>query len=100
MEAFMEDGVLWWPMSGKDLIPDAETALKVGRIILAKYYGDSTLRRYEPYSATPQGEEWWVLGSVPGASREGKSTVRFGGGFPELVIAKKDARVLSIALSK
>ena len=94
----MEDG--WWPMSGRDLIPDAETALKIGRVILERYYGDSTVRKYEPYRATAQGEEWWVLGSPPGAGGAEKSAVRFGGGFPELSMAKKDARVLSIALSR
>src|SRR5262245_2459946 len=85
----MEGNVpVWWPMSGLDLIPDAETALKVGRVILERYYGDSFVCRYEPYRAIPaipHGEEWWVLGS-----REDKSTGRFGGGFPELSIAKKD----------
>ena len=43
----------WWPMSGLDLIPDAETALKIGRVILERYYGDSLVRRYEPYHASP-----------------------------------------------
>jgi hypothetical protein len=85
-------------MSGLDLIPDAETALKVGRVILERYYGDDLVRRYEPYRAVlnpHHGEEWWVLGS-----REDGRTGGFGGGFPELSIARKDARVLRLALSK
>jgi len=85
-------------MSGLNLIPDAETALKIGRIILEKYYGDSLVRRYEPYRATLHPfntEEWVVVGS-----REDRSTAGFGGGFPELSIARKDARVKRIALSK
>jgi len=89
---------VWWPTSGLDLIPDAETALKVGRAILDIYYGESFVRKYEPYRAILDphgGEEWWVLGS-----REDKSTGGFGGGFPELSIAKKDARITRIALSK
>ncbi len=89
---------VWWPMSGLDLIPDAETALKIGRVILEKYYGDSLVRRYEPYCARPHpinAEEWVVTGS-----REDNSTAGFGGGFPELSIARKDARVTQIALSK
>jgi hypothetical protein len=89
---------VWWPMSGLDLIPDAETAVNVGRVILERYYGEGLVRRYEPYRAIldPQhGEEWWVLGS-----REDARTGGFGGGFPELSIARKDARVLRIALSK
>jgi len=84
-------------MSGLDLIPDAETALKVGRVILDKYYGEDFVRKYEPYRAMPNlhgEEEWWVLGS-----REDKSTGGLGGGFPELSIAKQDARVTRIALA-
>jgi hypothetical protein len=85
-------------MSGLDLIPDAETALKIGRVILERYYGDNLVRRYEPYrvSAHPiNAEEWVVLGSP-----EDKSFTGFGGGFPELSIARKDARVTRIALSR
>ena len=80
------------------MIPDAETALAIGRVILERYYGDGLVRRYEPYRATPHpinAKEWVVAGS-----REDKSTAGFGGGFPELSIDKKDARVTRIALSK
>jgi hypothetical protein len=38
---------VWWPMSGLDLIPDAETALKIGRVILERYYGESLVRASE-----------------------------------------------------
>jgi hypothetical protein len=85
-------------MSGLDLIPDAETALKIGRLILERYYGDSLVRRFEPYRVSPDpsnAEEWLVSGS-----REDKSAAGFGGGFPELSIARRDARVTRIALSK
>jgi hypothetical protein len=87
----------WWPMSGLDLIPDAETALTIGRAILERYYGHNLVRRYEPYRASPHpinAEEWVVLGSP-----EDKSFTGFGGGFPALSIGK-DARVTRIALSK
>jgi len=89
---------VWWPASGLDLIPDAETALKVGRAILDKYYGESFVRKYEPYRAMPFGPEeaeW----SVPG-SHQDKSFKGFGGGMPELRIARKDAKVIHIALCK
>jgi hypothetical protein len=93
----MEGNVpVWWPMSGLDLIPDAETALKIGRAILERYYGDSLVRRYE--RASPDlinAEEWLVLGS-----REDKSVTGRGGGFPELSIERRDARVTRIALSR
>jgi hypothetical protein len=52
---------------------------------------------YEPYKAALHGEEWWVFGSSPDPCR-GKNAL--GGGFPELSMSKKDAKVLSIALSK
>jgi NTF2 fold immunity protein len=95
----MEGNVpVWWPISGLDLIPDAETALKIGRVILERYYGDSLVRRYEPYLVSPDpinAENWVVSGS-----REDKSAAGFGGGFPELSIARRDARVTRIALSK
>jgi hypothetical protein len=80
---------VWWPMSGLDLIPDAETALKIGRVILEKYYGDGLACRYEPYRASPDpidAEEWVVYGS-----RDDTSVTRLGGGFPELSIARRDA---------
>jgi hypothetical protein len=92
------DMPVWWPMSGLDLIPDAETALKIGRVILEKYYGGDLLRRYEPYraSANPINAEEWVVSGT----REDKSTSGFGGGFPVLSISRKDARVTEIALAK
>ena len=67
-------------------------------MILDKYYGESFVRKYEPYRALPYGpsrEEWAVIGSP-----EDKSFKGFGGGMPHLLIAKKDARVTRIALSK
>jgi hypothetical protein len=92
----MEDNVPpWWPMSGLEVIPDAETALKVGTAILEKYYGDDLVHRYGPYRAIPREDQWWVMGS-----REDGSTEGLGGGFPEISIAKKDGRVLRIALSR
>ncbi len=95
----MEDNVpVWWPMSGLDLIPDAETALKIGRAILERYYGDNLVRGYEPYRAIQHpvnAEEWVVMGSP-----EDKSFTGFGGGFPELSISRRDARVTRIALSR
>ena len=78
----------WWPMSGLDLIPDAETALKVGKIILEKYYGDGLVRRYEPYRATlnpHDATEWLVSGNHPDPSFVG-----FGDGFPYLSISRRD----------
>jgi hypothetical protein len=87
-----------WPMSDLDLIPDADTALKIGRVILERYYGDSLVRRYEPYRVSPHpinAEEWVISGS-----REDKSAAGLGGGFPELSISRRDARVTRIALSK
>jgi len=88
----------WWPMSGLDLIPDAETALKIGRVILERYYGDSLVRKYEPYQASPK--EWVVFGSPEDKSVTGRGGGLRGGGFPELSIARRDARVTRIALTR
>jgi len=83
-------------MSGLDLIPDAETALKIGRVILDRYYGEDFVRRFEPYRATLDSqEEWSILGS-----HEDKSFKGFGGGMPAIRIAKKDAKVIHISLCK
>jgi hypothetical protein len=96
----MEGNVpVWWPMSGLDLIPDAETALKIGLAILERYYGHALVRRYEPYRVSPDpghAEEWIVFGSHEDKSVTGCG----GGGFPELSIARRDARVTRIALSR
>jgi hypothetical protein len=45
-------------MSGLDLVPDAEMALKIGKIILENYYGNEFMSAYEPYKAILHGEEW------------------------------------------
>jgi hypothetical protein len=87
-------------MSGLDLLPDAETALKLGKLLLESYYGRELVCRYEPYHAVPHDGEWLIHGTAPGATRADKTIARFGGGFPELSIARKDARVLRIALCR
>ena len=94
----MSEVPVWWPMSGLDLIPDSATALNIGKVILERYYGGDLLSRHEPYraSAHPINPEEWVVSG----SREDKSTAGFGGGFPVLSIARKDARVTRIALAK
>jgi NTF2 fold immunity protein len=84
----------WWPMSGLDLIPEAETALRIGKTILEKYYGEELIRRYEPYTATLHDSEWWLSGG--GDRTPGQR----GGGQPELSIARHDGRVIRIALSR
>jgi hypothetical protein len=87
----------WWPKSDLDLIPDAETALKVGKIILERYYGDDLVRKYEPYRVRASfldENEWVVSGSNP------RNDGGLGGGFPELLIARKDGRVRSVSRSK
>jgi hypothetical protein len=96
----MEDNMPpWWPMSGIDLIPDEETALKIGRIILERYYGESTFARFEPYRASLRGEEWGVAGTPSFPPGVEPAHVR-GGGHPALRISKKDGRVIHIALTR
>ena len=85
-------------MSGLDLIPDAETALKVGVPILEKYYGKELVDRYQPYRAVASRDEWAVMGTS--LSNRDQLTSERGGGFPTISISKKDARVSRIALSR
>jgi hypothetical protein len=87
-------------MSGLDLIPDAETALQIGKIILNRYYGESIVADYEPYSAVLRGDEWGIGGTPPGLDDYPPGTRLFGGGQPALSISKKDARVTHIALTR
>ena len=101
-----------------DLIPDAETALKIGLAILERYYGDALVRRYEPYRASPNpnnADEWVVSGSrqvenptddeeayMPANRaqlRESNARVIWRG-FPALSLARRDARVTRIALTR
>jgi hypothetical protein len=91
----------WWPMSGLDLIPDSKTALTVAKTILDRYYGEEMVRRYEPYAATLSGDEWWIFGTNPDLPRDlPQGTIVFGGGFPEISLARHDGRVLRIALAR
>jgi hypothetical protein len=70
----------------------------VGRVILERYYGNTLVRRYEPYRAIPNpimADEWVASGSC-----EDESVTGLDGGFPELSIARRDGRVIRIALSR
>ena len=89
----------WWPMSGLDLIPDADTALKIGRIILDRYYGEHTTACFEPYHAALRGDEWSIGGTHKSGGEHPGLVIR-GGGQPGLRLSKKDARVIHIALSR
>jgi len=82
-------------MSGLDLIPDEETALKVGITILERYYGKELIDHYRPYRVIILGDEWAVLGTGPDY-HDGQR----GGGFPELSISRRDGKVSRIALSR
>jgi hypothetical protein len=80
------------PTMAHDLVPDAETALKVGLAILEASYGKTLVDDGQPYEAVLQGDQWWIVPHTAPGMR--------GGGKPELSLSKKDARVLSISLSK
>jgi hypothetical protein len=40
-------------MSGLDIVPDGETALQIGKIILKRYYGEKLVNAYEPPPSPP-----------------------------------------------
>ena len=98
----------WWPMSERDLIPDAETALLTGIAILNRYYGQKTVARFEPYTATLRSGQWHVSGDSPAAKAARLEQDRLGpeyhvsvlgGGQPYIRMSARDARVETIALS-
>jgi hypothetical protein len=47
-----------------DILPDAETALAVGRVILQRYYGPEVMDRFGPLEAMPGKGEWSVFASL------------------------------------
>lgn len=79
------------PAMNKDMVPDQDTAIKVASVILSTYMGPGKFEAavaHAPLRAKDTGASWTVY------SFAGDGTV--GGGGPEVVIAKHDARVLSL----
>ena len=93
----------------RDAVPDEETALAIGLAILVAQYGRDLVARYEPYRVVSAQTNWAVVGTSEahaGASRlqrqlgpENLVIVR-GGGAPEILISRKDSRVLAIARAR
>jgi hypothetical protein len=75
----------------RDLIPDAVTALKVGIAILEAYYGEKLVREFK---AVMNDDDWSI------SPDRYRPLGLAGGGDPYIEISKKDARVLSIYLSR
>lgn len=88
------------------MVPDARTALRVGRALLEAHYGAALIERELPLSATLKGNVWTVAGRNPSwtprsntavENKDGGLTfhVLFGGAaFVE--IDRRDCRVLRL----
>ena len=76
-------------------VPNAETAVAVVRAILTPIYDPQLLKREEPLVAEQRGDTWFVHGTLP-CPRPNSCL----GGVVEVVIAKKDARIISVVHSQ
>lgn len=47
------------------MIPDAQTAQRVGEAIALALYGETVLRRERPFRARLHGNVWTVMGTLP-----------------------------------
>ena len=82
----------------KVFVPDAKTAIAIGRAVLAPIYGSENMQREEPLIAKRRGDIWTVSGTLNcGMSRlqkmMGGSCV---GGAAEIRLSAKDGRVLHV----
>ena len=102
------------PIAERDYVPDAATALTIGLAILTAYYGKEFIERFHPYRVAalklgPAGEDWAVMGTSDAQREAAAEQERLGpdffvkvsgGGAPEVVISKKDARAVQICLGR
>ena len=73
----------------KIIIPDSNTAIKIGMVILSTIYGEKYIKRCRPFTAILiDGDTWKVYGSL-----YKYYTV---GGEPVVLLSRKDARVKDV----
>ena len=53
---------VWSPLDGRDLLNNADDALRLGRTMLSLHLGDEVADRHAPYRAELRGEVWTVTG--------------------------------------
>lgn len=70
------------------VVPDEQTAVKVGEAIFQPVFGITEVEKWQPYHAQlDKSGIWTVYGTLPS---------RFKGGTPMLKISKRDGRVLEL----
>jgi hypothetical protein len=57
------------PQAG--VVPDATTAVRIAEAVLAPVYGEETIAKEKPFTATLKGDTWTVEGSMPKEARNG-----------------------------
>ena len=75
-------------------IPDSETAVKVGILILSTVYGNDAIEKQKPFTAILQDGYWIIYGNL---SHSGKVLV---GGVAEMVIRKSNGEIINISHGK
>lgn len=78
----------------KGYVPDAKTALAVGRAVLTPVYGEEKLAHEEPFRASLQDDTWIVVGTLAGSAKG----VR--GGVAEVWISKRTGAILRMTHGK
>lgn len=68
-------------------VPDEKTALAVAKAVLTPVYGEKVLQSEEPFTASLDGDTWFVLGHMPGGPY-------VNGGVAELKISKSKGCIL------
>ena len=93
--------------TGRELVPDEDTARQIGMAILNTYFGKDVIARFEPYSVSRHFGSWFIIGEteeIREARREerrtGNHTAIRGGGMPGMSISAQDARVESISYQR
>jgi hypothetical protein len=75
----------------ENLVPDANTAIKIGVAVLLPIFGSVVVGRESPFKASLNGENWIVEGQLPETMLGTVATVE---------IAKRDGRIIEILHTK
>ncbi len=74
-----------------EYVPDAATAIAIGRAVSVPIYGKKLIQSEEPFTAMRKGGTWIVLGTL---NCDPKYTCV--GGTVEVTLSAKNGRVLSV----
>lgn len=79
----------------KGLVPNAEIAVKIARMLLVEVYGEQQIKEQEPFSVNLRNGIWHIEGNL----KIPKGTIVFGGVF-YIEISQKDCQVLKFLHTK